>query len=178
MSAFSLRYATILSATLLTAALVGGCAAPAGPQPEVVRQRAAGVDLANYRSFAFFGAQPGSALAPLGLTRVQTAARDALEAQHYVYDPRHPDLLVNVFLRVDQVQDLSAVPAPALPLPQGMTDVARDGAVRVDLVDAERRELVWVGVVRGPIDDAAMREPLDRIDDAVAAIFDDFPGVD
>ncbi len=182
------RRRTWLAAAAATAALaLAGCATV----PEVRTTVEPGVDLAQYRTFAFYS--------PLGTDRagyqtivsqhLKAAARRELEARGLRYDEAAPQLLVN--FNAALTERVRVTPAPTLgyygyysyrwglyggwPLVQQEVTTYREGTVNVDLVDAARKQLVWEGVVVGTVTQKAIDDLQGSLDEAVRLAFKRFP---
>lgn len=156
---------------LAAAALLAACAA----KPTVHHQQDPAADLSAYRSFAFFPSADGG-YASLLEQRLRQATRRRLEAQHYVYDEREPDLRVNYRMQVVEQPVLQSTPAPGRlgyhGFSRGIETVqVRQGTLVIDLVDARRNTLVWRGVAEGRLDAKAIDQPWPAVDAAVAELF-------
>lgn len=163
-----------LVAVALTAFAVG-CAS----RPEVRLDQDPHVDLRSYRTFGFYesAATERAGYTSLLNSRLQQATRVQLEKQHYVYSESNPDLRVNVLVQVaDRVELRSTPPSRGFygyrGWGSGVESVAyRQGTLRIDLVDSQRRALVWQGVAEGRLDSEAIRNPGPSADAAVGEIF-------
>jgi hypothetical protein len=180
--------------TLIAAALAGGALLLAGcaAVPQVQVKAAPEVDLGAWRSFGF--------AAPLGTDRagyrtivsqhLVAATQRALEARGLRFDAAPPQLLVDFHLREDE--RLRAVPAPVLgigahgwrhgvyagwPMWVDATELRpyRVSTLRIDLVDAQRRQTVWEAVVTEDIGARRPDELPAAIERAVALAFERFP---
>jgi len=150
-------------------------------QPQVYVDQDPAARLQDYHSFAFYGRGAGTGYETLLGARLATATRERLERLGYVYSEHDPDLRVNLMLRVAEKQDLRSSPS-AGPLGyrawSGYSHEVvnyRQGTLRIDLVDAHRRALVWQGIARDRLDAGATRDPGGAIDTAVDDIFERFP---
>lgn len=160
----------------LGALLAAGCAA----KPQVRQHQDPSADLHRYKTFAFYeplATERGRYSTPLG-SHLKRATREALEREHYVYDETDPDLRVNLFAMVVERTDLRSTPAGPGFYGAGRVDSVdyRQGTVIVDLVDADRKALVWRGVAEGRLSETAMKNPQAAIDTAVSEIFAQYPG--
>ena len=116
-------------------------------------------DFSSYHSFSFF--------VPFGIDEagyeslvsqtLKSAARSEMEARGYTYTETGGDLLINFNARLQQKTNISQVPvAPMIGFRRGFyggwngyetqVDQYKEGTVKLDLVDAERKQLVWEGV--------------------------------
>lgn len=169
---------TTLALTTLVA-LAAGCAS----RPDVRLDQDPNVDLAGYKTFAFFEptAIDGARYTTLMSSRLKQAARQQLEKQGYVYAETNPELRVNLFLKVVDKQELRSAPGGrdfyGYRNWSGQVDLAdyRQGTLAVDLVDARSNRLVWQGVAEGRVDDKAMKEPGPAIEKAFSEMFIAYP---
>jgi hypothetical protein len=187
------RFAKRLAGTLGVLALAG-CAAVG---PEVSTDFDATVDFSTYATFAFMDrAERGQALTydTIGDRRVIAAVTRELEARGYRRVESDPDLLVNFAMTTEDIQDVRTVPSAGLPPPwygwrggyyypwpaysyETYVDQYERGTLFIDLVDTERRQLVWEGRAVGRITKATREDPAGALDNAVAEIFARYPFV-
>jgi hypothetical protein len=178
---------------MLLVALLTGCAS----SPKIRTLAAPDLDLDSYRSFAFFS--------PLGTDRAQYAsvvserlkaqARREMEARGFVYSEEEPDLLINFNAKLEDKLRTVRAPTPsvnfawtggyygyrtglytAFPMYE-QTEVReyQQGTLNIDLVDAQREQLVWEGVSESVVTERTMENLEESINEAVAAIFAKFP---
>jgi hypothetical protein len=157
--------------------------------PKVRADADPGADFSVYRSYGFVD--------PLGTDRTgyrsilterlkQSVARE-LEQRGYVRDDASPDLRVNFFVNVEQKQQITTTPTAAIPYDYGYYGYRTglyehwpaydihsyeytQGTLTIDLVDVERRQLVWSGVAEGRLTEAELRAPEEAIEEAVSAV--------
>jgi hypothetical protein len=115
-----------------------------------------------------------------------------LEARGYRRVESDPDLLVNFAMTTEDIQDVRTMPSAGLPPPwygwrggyyypwpaysyETYVDRYERGTLFIDLVDAERRQLVWEGRAVGRITKATREDPAGALDNAVAEIFARIP---
>jgi Domain of unknown function (DUF4136) len=166
------------------ATLVAGCASG----PAIVADRDPSADLESYATFAFFERSDTdrNRYSTLVTEHLKRATRAELERLGYVYDESAPALRVNFLLDVQEREELRASPTGlGFAGPRGyrawggydLTTVSyKAGTLRIDLVDVERRALVWQGVAEGTLDAAALENPGAAIGRVVAHMFSNFPG--
>jgi hypothetical protein len=174
---------------LLALLALGGCASG----PNVTTDRDPGVDLSAYRTFGFL--QPLSTdrhgYSTLASRRLKQATRRELERRGYRYVESNPELLVNFNVNVRERHEVRSDPNPlrygyfgyryGLYDPWGgypsdvYTVTYKVGTVAVDLVDAQRKQLVWQGMVEGRVPEKEMHNPSGTIDQVIAQIFTKFP---
>lgn len=178
----------LIAAALAGAALLAGCAAV----PQVQVKTAPAVDLGALRSFGF--------ATPLGTDRagyrtivsqhLVAATQRELEARGLRFDAAAPQLRVDFHLHDEE--RLRAVPAPVLgigaqgwrhgiyagwPMWVDATELRpfRASTLRIDLVDAQRRQTVWEAVVTEDIGARRPEELPAALGRAVALAFERFP---
>jgi hypothetical protein len=185
-----LRRLFAASAPAVFALALAACAT--GPDVRTDFDRSA--DFSAYQTFRIMNRDEGAgprAYDTLTDQRIQAAIVRELEARGYRRVEDAPDLLVNFTVSTKDIQEVRQVPAG--PQPYGWygwrdvyspwptysyetwVDNYTQGALYVDLVDAERRQLVWEGEVQGRITDEMRRNPEPAITGAVEAIFARYP---
>ena len=152
------------------------------------------VDFAQYRSFAFFD-KVGTDEADYEslITRhLKASTRRELEARGYRYSESTPDLLVNFNASVTQQTRVHSAPMPfygggyygyGYPGYYGFwggyyepyVDQYDEGTLKIDIVDARRKQLVWEGTTVGRITDKAKKDRAAAVDLAVRDMFTQFP---
>ena len=149
-------------------------------------------DLASYRTYGFTN-QVGTDRA--GYTTLVTkyfkdAVSREMQQRGYVYDESDPDLLVNFYTNVHEVNDVRRTPYVGYsyfsyryglygtwPLYEdAYTDTYKVGTVSVDIVDGEKMQLVWQGVAEGRLTEADLKNQHMAIDSAVGELFQRFSG--
>lgn len=174
-------------AMLGVAVLLAGCASG----PKITADYDRNADFAMYRSFGFY--QPlgtdQAGYESLVTQTLKSAVRQEMEARGYAYAETGAELLVNFNARLTQRTDVSQV--PATPTYYGYrrgfyggwggyayetrVDQYVEGTLNIDIVDAQRRQLVWEGVAVGRVGDKAQKERQAAIRAAVAEIFAKYP---
>jgi hypothetical protein len=174
--------------SLLALVALAGCASA----PETHADYDETVDFAQYRSFAFFDKVGTDEADYESLTtqHLKASTRRELEARGYRYSESAPDLLVNFNASV--TQQTRVRPAPMFyggyygygyPGYYGYWGgyyepyvyQYEEGTLRIDIVDARRKQLVWEGVTVGRITDKAKKYRAAAIDTAVRDMFTQFP---
>jgi hypothetical protein len=170
----------LIVSVLCVAALVG-CAT----KPATFAQKDPAVDLYAFKTFAFFPSAAGQAHRPGYTTLVgeqlKSATRTQLERLGYVYDETRPDLRVNIMLAVQQRAEVRSTPnSRSLPYRAwGATSVEtveyRQGTLAIDLVDTQRRTMVWRGVAQDRITPKDMQKADETVRRAVREVFEKYP---
>ena len=105
------------------------------------------------------------------------------------YDPENPDVVVNFFLNTKEKVRSRSVPTMSGyygyrdpffdPWPgyayETRIDQYTEGTLNIDVADAAKEKLVWEGSVVGRITDEFVRNLEKGLDQAVAAIFVNYP---
>ena len=171
--------------------VLGGCAVG----PEIRTDYDAEADFSRFSTFAFMDREERSTTRSydtLDDRRVITAVTRELEARGYRRVDENPDLLVNFAVVTQEIEELRAVPMTSYPWYgwrggyyhpwpaygyETYVDRYELGTLFVDLVDRQRRQLVWEGRVSGRVTEAARENPAGALDSAVSEIFARYPFV-
>jgi len=122
----------------------------------------------------------------------KSAVRREMEALGYRYAEQDPDLLVNFFANAERQTGVRTRQSPTFGAgyygyryglygawPVYATEVDTFdytvGTANIDLVDAERRQLIWEGRAEGRLTERVLINPQQAIDDVVDEIFQRFP---
>ena len=171
-------------------AVAAGCAS--GPQ--VITNAAPGFDLAGYRTFSFL--QPlstdnGNVRTILSNELIAPTRRE-LEWAGLRYVDGGGDLLVNFVVTTRETIQSRNRPATGMSVYHGSgryrtwggynmsvstTEVIQrtEGTLGIDIIDAERRELVWEGAVSGRVTDKVRQNRAAALDGGVREILARFP---
>ncbi|GAB2613154.1 DUF4136 domain-containing protein [Novilysobacter erysipheiresistens] len=182
---------TILRALCALLALLTLASCALGPRVRTDADPAA--DFSRYATYAFY--EP-LAMEQSGYTnylsdRIKQSVRREMEARGYRFDPEDPDLLVNFQGVIRERSDVYSIPRSdvhyfysyraqryfAVPVWYDEARVSQytEGTLTVDLVDAERNHLVWTGDAIGRVTQRSPQERAAAADEAIAAIFREFP---
>lgn len=154
----------------LAALSLAGCA----DKPTVSHIQDPEVDFHAYHTFAFFPTPPWE-ITSLAQRRLVAAARSQLERRGCALDTVHPDLLVNIGAGVEERQGLRRAPGTP-PGPDGVeTEDYRLGRLAIDLLDANRGQVVWQGTAEGRVSDTMLRDEGTAVEKAVEDVFEGFP---
>lgn len=176
---FSMRSAAATLA-LATALLAAGCATTSAPKTRIDYDKSA--DFSVYRTYGFpkeTGTDRGG-YSTLVTSYMKSAVSSAMEARGYKYSEEHPDLLVNFFTNTRERTETRPQPGASLgygyygyryglynawPMyDDDRTVTYKVGTLNIDIVDAEKKQLVWEGVAEGRVTDEAMANPKVTID--------------
>jgi hypothetical protein len=181
---------------LATAAGVLALAGCAAVGPEIRTDYDATADFSRYTTFAFMErSERGETRTydTIGDRRVVAAVTRELEARGYRRVESNADLLVNFAMITEDIQDVRTVPTTMPPFGYGYgwrgsyyypwpaytyetyVDRYERGTLFIDLVDPERRQLVWEGRAIGRVTSATREDPAGALDNAVNEIFARYP---
>lgn len=170
-------------------ALLAGCAT--GPRVRTGYDPAA--DFGQYRTWGFYEpiAMEESGYSTWISDRIKDNVRREMAARGYRYVESDPDLAVNFQGIVRERTDVWSTPRTdfhyfysyrhrtyfAVPFWYDDTQVSQytEGTLTVDLVDAGRNRMVWTGAAIGRVTRSTPQERLVEIDNAIAAIFAQYP---
>lgn len=191
MKRFSLRSAAA-TLTLATAVLAAGCATTRAPNTRIDYDKSA--DFSVYRTYGFpkeTGTDRGG-YSTLVTSYMKGAVSTAMEARGYKYDAERPDLLVNFFTNTRERTETRPTPGASLgygyygyryglynawPMyDDDRTVTYKVGTVNIDIVDAEKKQLVWEGIAEGRVTDEAMANPKVTINGVVTELMRQYPG--
>ncbi len=172
---------------------LSACATTTGPDYTIDYDRSA--DLGSFRTYGFpdeLGTDRAG-YSTLITTYFKNAVNREMARRGYTLDEKDPDLLVNFFSNVRDVTDLRSTPRVSMSYgyygyrsglygawPMYGEDVDtvhyKVGTANIDIVDAERMQLIWEGVAEGRIGREEMKNPQPAIDAIVSELFLRFPG--
>lgn len=178
-----------LLAAFALAAMLAACATG----PRVRTDYDPGADFGQYRTWGFYDpiAMEESGYSTWISDRIKDDVRREMEAHGYRYTEEDPDLRVNFQGIVRERTNVWSVPRTdyhwfysyrrrayfAVPYWYDETQVSQytEGTLTVDLVDAERNRMVWTGAAIGRVVQRSPQEKAAEIDQAIAAIFAEYP---
>jgi hypothetical protein len=190
---FKPYFSRVAAAFALVAALfAAGCATTSGPKTRIDYDRAA--DFAVYRTYGFpkeTGTDRGG-YSTLVTSYLKSAMSSQMEARGYKYTAEHPDLLVNFYMntreRTETRPDARASVGygyygyryglyNAWPLyDEDRTVTYKVGTLNIDIVDAEKKQLVWEGVAEGRVSEDELQNPKVAINGVVTELMRQYPG--
>jgi hypothetical protein len=190
---FKLHFSRVTAAFALVAALfAAGCATTSGPKTRIDYDRAA--DFSVYRTYGFpkeTGTDRGG-YSTLVTSYLKSAMSSQMEARGYKYSEEHPDLLVNFFMNTRERTEMRPGPTASLgygyygyryglysawPLyDEDRTVTYKVGTVNIDIVDAEKKQLVWEGVAEGRVSEEELQNPKVAINAVVTELMRQYPG--
>ncbi len=144
------------------------------------------VDFNQYKTFAFY--KPGidkAAISDLDVKRILRSIQYELQSRGYRLS-ENPDILVSIFTKeVDRVSVYNNVGwgwgwygYPYWGMGHNSVSTETEGSLYIDLIDAERKELVWQGKGTGYlITSGNMAKKEERITEFVKEILAEFPPV-
>jgi hypothetical protein len=169
---------------LLALVLLSGCAI----QPHVRVQAKPDADFSAYRSFAFFS--------PLGTDNagydsflsqhLRDATQKTLTARGYRYDEENPDLLVDFKVEMKDRTDVVSFPSIGYyggyrhwfgmwHFPDVTTIHYQERTLKINLIDARQKQLLWEGVTTTRLAGKSRRNPEAVTYSTVERIFSRYP---
>jgi len=178
---------------LALAVLVAGCAAtPRAPQSRIDYDKSA--DFSVYRTFGFpkeTGTDRGG-YSTLVTSYFKNSISTAMEARGYKYSEEKPDLLVNFYMNTRDRTETASEPRFSMGYgyygyryglynawpryEDDRTVTYQVGTINVDIVDAEKKQLVWEGVSEGRVSEEAMANPKVTVNAVVTELMRQYPG--
>lgn len=190
-SNLSIRWIKLTATLIVSTMLLAGCAASG---PTIQSDYDHDVDFTVYKTFAFVEplGTDKSGYSTLVTSHFKSAARDEMMQLGYTYSEQSPDLLVNFFSNTENRTDVRSSPSMTasygyygyrsglylgLPLFGSDTETRhyKVGTLNIDVVDAQKEQLIWEGVSEGKLSKEAMDNPRDAIRSAVMQIFKTYP---
>jgi hypothetical protein len=189
---FKMPIRTLTAMLAALAVLIAGCAATRAPNTRVDYDKKA--DFSVYRTFGFpkeTGTDRGG-YSTLVTSYFKSSITTAMEARGYKYAEERPDLLVNFFMNTRERTELR--PGPSMSSAFGYYGYRRGlydawpmydddrtvtykiGTVNVDIVDAEKKQLIWEGVSEGRMSNEAMANPRVTVNAVVTELLRQYPG--
>lgn len=180
------RFLVLVAAGLLAA----GCASTPQNKARIDYDKKA--DFSVYRTYGFpkeTGTDRGG-YSTLVTSYFKDSVSTAMEARGYKYDAEHPDLLVNFYMNTQDRTETFADPdfgfgyygyrrglySPWPLYEQDRSITYKVGTVNVDIVDAEKKQLVWEGISEGRVSDEAMANPKVTVNAIVTDLMRQYPG--
>lgn len=190
---FRANFGRMAAVLALTGTLfVAGCATTSGPQTRIDYDKSA--DFSVYRTYGFpkeTGTDRGG-YSTLVTSYLKSAMSSQMEARGYKYSEEHPDLLVNFYMNTRDRTELRPSPNATLgygyygyryglynawPLyDEDRTVTYKVGTLNIDIVDAEKKQLVWEGVAEGRVSDEELQNPKVAINGVVTELMRQYPG--
>ena len=188
---FSRHSAAAIAGLTAAVALLAGCATTKAPPTRIDYDRKA--DFSVYRTYGFpkeTGTDRGG-YSTLVTTYFKSSISTAMEARGYKYSEDHPDLLVNFYMNTkDRTETRPSAPTAgygyygyryglynAWPMyDEDRTVTYKVGTINVDIVDAEKKQLVWEGISEGRMSDEAMANPRVTVNAVVTELMRQYPG--
>lgn len=176
-----------LMAIVILGVLVAGCAST----PNTYSQVDPAADFSRYKTYGFYDnpATNNAEYESLVTNFLKVSVAQQLDARGMSYDPTDPDIVVNFFLNTQEKVRSRTVPTMSGyygyrdpfydPWPgysyETRIDQYTEGTLNIDVADVSERKLVWEGSVVGRITDEFVRNLESNLDEAVAAIFENYP---
>ncbi|MFC4310918.1 DUF4136 domain-containing protein [Steroidobacter flavus] len=190
---FKRNFSRVAAAFALTAALfAAGCATTSGPKTRIDYDRSA--DFSVYRTYGFpkeTGTDRGG-YSTLVTSYLKSAMSSQMEARGYKYSEDHPDLLVNFYMNTRERTEIRPDARASVgygyygyryglynawPMyDEDRTVTYKVGTLNLDIVDAEKKQLVWEGVAEGRVSEDELQNPKVAINGVVTELMRQYPG--
>jgi hypothetical protein len=190
---FKPYFSRVAAAFALTAALfAAGCATTSGPKTRIDYDKAA--DFSVYRTYGFpkeTGTDRGG-YSTLVTSYLKSAMSSQMEARGYKYSEDHPDLLVNFYMNTRERTEIRPDARASVgygyygyryglynawPMyDEDRTVTYKVGTLNLDIVDAEKKQLVWEGVAEGRVNEDELQNPKVAINGVVTELMRQYPG--
>jgi hypothetical protein len=190
---FKPYFSRVAAAFALTAALfAAGCATTSGPKTRIDYDKAA--DFSVYRTYGFpkeTGTDRGG-YSTLVTSYLKSAMSAQMEARGYKYSEDHPDLLVNFYMNTRERTEIRPDARASVgygyygyryglynawPMyDEDRTVTYKVGTLNLDIVDAEKKQLVWEGVAEGRVSEDELQNPKVTINAVVTELMRQYPG--
>src|SRR5688572_4271324 len=177
--------------TLTTALFAAGCATNRAPETRIDYDKTANFSV--YRTYGFpkeTGTDRGG-YSTLVTSYLKSSVSTAMEARGYKYSEERPDLLVNFFTNTRERTETRPQAGGSLgygyygyrrglynawPMyDDDRTVTYKVGTINVDIVDAEKKQLVWEGVAEGRVTEEQMSNPKATINAVVTELMRQYP---
>jgi hypothetical protein len=179
----------ILSSFITVILVVGLSACASGPKIRVDGDPT--VNLATYKTFGFFEnlQTDKSSYSTMITSRLKEATRREFRRRGYE-ESEQPQLLVNFNTNVENRTEVQSSPAPSAGFygyrggmygawggyPQEVyTTNYQEGTLVMDLVDAQKKQLVWQAVAQARLTKKVMENPGATIDAVITEMFEKYP---
>lgn len=162
--------------------------------PRIETRKDDSVNFAEYQTYALLktgrAASPDNEIAQYFINSI----REQMDALGYTYSEQQPDLLINYQVNIQNLLKERGNAEPARvteggyythsqELYQGMPAteehtrlfIERKGAARIDIIDANKRQVIWQGDAEGHLTEAALIQPEEPIRATVADLLRDLP---
>lgn len=176
--------------SVIAMAILAGCATTKGPPTRIDYDRKA--DFSVYRTFGFpkeTGTDRGG-YSTLVTSYFKSSVTTLLEQRGYKYSADHPDLLVNFYMNTRERTETRSSPMVgygyhgyryglynAWPLyDEDRTVTYKVGTINLDIVDAEKKQLIWEGVSEGRLTEEKMNNPKATVNAVVTELLRQYPG--
>jgi hypothetical protein len=179
---------TAVRIAILTTTLLAACAT----QPDIHSDYDHTANFASYRTYGIMDragqSAGGASYETITAQRIRAAVEREMEARGYTKSPT-PDILVNFYVTVKQVQKVSQVPVAPQPTygygyrryntwpGQHYETWVRnynEGSLMIDIVDAKTNQLVWEGVGRGRLTQSEIDNIGQIASDAVSTVMSQY----
>ena len=189
---FKTSFGRMAVVVALTALFAAGCATTSGPKTRIDYDKSA--DFSVYRTYGFpkeTGTDRGG-YSTLVTSYLKNSMSAQMEARGYKYSEERPYLLVNFFMNTRERTEIRPDARASMgygyygyryglynawPLyDDDRTVTYKVGTLNVDIVDAEKKQLVWEGVAEGRVSEEELENPKVTINAVVTELMRQYPG--
>ncbi len=188
----------LLNSKALVLVMALGMLAGCATAPSVSVQQDSNADFGRFQTFGFLeplGTDRQGYQTIVSQTLRQAATRE-MQIRGFRYDPQAPQLLINFGADLNDRMRVNTTTQPnrsmnmhrssfnqrsgfynTWPMHTQTTTVTQyqEGTVRIDVVDASRRQLVWESVVRSRVTNSTRNDVPAALNEAVTLAFANFP---
>ena len=174
-----------LAACTVALAMLAGCATTQGPDIHV--NQAPDANFTSYGTFGFpdqTGTDRGG-YSTLVTSYFKSSVTTALEARGYKYSAEKPDLLVNFYMNTRDRSETRPSAGGYYGYRDGLyggwpmyqeTVNYQVGTINLDIVDAEKKQLIWEGVSEGRVTEESLANPKVTVNAIVTELMRKYPG--
>ena len=162
--------------------------------PRIETRKDDSINFSKYQTYALLkssrAATPDNEIAQYFIH----AIREQMDSLGYTYSEEQPDMLINYQVNIKNVLKEMGNAEPArvteggyyshsqelyqgMPATQEHTQlfIERKGAARIDIIDAQKRQLIWQGDAQGRLTEEALIRPKEPIRATIADLLREFP---
>jgi hypothetical protein len=177
---------------VVAAVLISACVST----PTIRSETSPAATFGSYKTFGFFSplATDRAAYESLFSQHLKDATRRAMESKGYVFSDSAPDLLLNFYVNIQNIQEVRSTPGSVgyAGYPGGYYGYRRgyyrsfntvtvetvnykQGTLTLDLVDAKQNALAWTATAEGRVSYDAIKNPGSAVDTLVTQLMTPLP---
>jgi hypothetical protein len=163
-----------------------GCAS----KPDIRVDADPSANLASYQTYGFFSdlATDKSKYSTMITSRLKDATRREMQKRGYKEATADPQLFVNFSTNVESRTEVHSSPSAGFygyragmygawsSYPSDVyTKQYKEGTLAIDIVDSQKKQLVWQGIAQARLTDKMIENPTEALDSIIADIFEKYP---